>query len=89
MTFRGDPFMAPQDPADPWDQRLDRLRSRVGRPWVAVRGEDLTLLLRQLDLWQQQATVHADENAALRGQLSAAEQQIASLTPTWQPEAAA
>jgi hypothetical protein len=88
VTFRGDPFMAPQDTADPWEQRLDRLRRRVCRPWVAVRGEDLTLLLRQLDVWQHQAMVHADENAALRGQLSAAEQQIATLTPKWEPEAA-
>ena len=89
MTLRGDPFMPPEDLADPWDLRLGRLLNRCHRPWVAVRGEDLNLLLRQLTIWQHQAWSQAAEAERLRAELEAAQAQVQALTPHWEPEAAA
>lgn len=84
MTFRGDPFMPPQDTADPWDVRVGRLLKRSCRPWVAVRGEDLNLLLRQLTIWQHQAWSQAAEAERLRAELETAQGQIMALTPKWE-----
>lgn len=74
--------------SESWADRIDRLRRRAHRPWIAIRGEDLRLLLAQTERARADCERLEAECDRLRREIETANAAAMKTAPKWEQDAA-